>query len=279
MLTYFSRLTPYQRWRYAFWGMLIFRLMLPVYYGPMDHFYSDMVRHWNNGIDLFNPPLWGAIDSKLYQVYMAVLIRLGGQAEAPIHLYSGVLCAALPYVWYRAIRELYGKNTSLKLGLCIGLCPSFLVIYEYFMTETLLLVMLGLSVWQTLRAVRIKTRRAIVLAGVINALTCYTRLIALPVSLALTVYLWSVTPCKKALMRSALGVFGLLYVIFGLHSLKVIDRFSALGYPSINAFYHFSGAQSFEMILTNERYIFSSPSFHIYVLPQKGIRKTVHRQR
>ena len=52
----------------------------------------------------------------------------------------------MPWLWYRAARELFSREKALSVALFIALCPSFFFIYRVFMPETVMLPMLGLGV-------------------------------------------------------------------------------------------------------------------------------------
>ena len=145
--------------------MLLWRLLFPFFDSPLLHLFSDPARHWANGARFFAPDLIGAGDPFLYQLWI-YLLRAVTQDDGPtVVLGCGLLCAAMPYGWYRALRELLPRRQALIGGIIIGLVPAFVGIYAYFMTETLLLTLTGFAFWATFRSARKHTVGAYALAS------------------------------------------------------------------------------------------------------------------
>src|ERR1019366_1211580 len=146
------------QWSTLFGCVLVLRLLYPFFDSPLTHLYSDPLRHWETGRDFLHPTIMGSSDPYMYQLWIFLLQQIAGNSSATILTGCGVLCAAMPYGWYRALRELMPRESALGSAVLIGLWPTFLGVYGYFMTETLLLTLTGYGFALTLRAARSDAR-------------------------------------------------------------------------------------------------------------------------
>jgi SAM-dependent methyltransferase len=227
--------------RWAFGTVLVWRLLFPFFDSPLLHLFSDPARHWANGERFFTPDLIGAGDPFLYQLWI-YLLRAVSQGDGPsVLLGCGLLCAAMPYGWYRALHELLPRRNALIGGLIIALVPAFVGIYAYFMTETLLLTLTGFAFWATFRSARKRTLAAFVLASVLWVCAVFTRSIALPMALLCLGSLWFTQSHRLAKALSALAAFTLLAVPAGLHLRSTLGFFAPLGNLYLSQIYSASG--------------------------------------
>ncbi|MFI4866070.1 MAG: methyltransferase domain-containing protein [Steroidobacterales bacterium] len=227
--------------RWAFGVVLLWRLLFPFFDSPLLHLFSDPARHWSNGGRLFLPDLIGAGDPFLYQLWI-YLLRVVSQGDQPaVVLGCGLLCAAMPYGWYRALRELLPRRAALIGGLIIGVIPAFVGIYAYFMTETLLLTLTGFAFWATFRAARKRTVAAFALASALWAGAMFTRSIALPMALLCLSTLWLTQQQRLVKAVSALAMFMLLALPAGLHARSTLGFFAPLGNFYLSQIYSASG--------------------------------------
>jgi SAM-dependent methyltransferase len=227
--------------RWAFGVLLLWRLLFPFFDSPLLHLFSDPARHWSNGGRLFLPDLIGAGDPFLYQLWI-YLLRVASQGDQPtVVLGCGLLCAAMPYGWYRALRELLPRRAALIGGLIIGVIPAFVGIYAYFMTETLLLTLTGFAFWATFRAARKRTVAAFALASALWACAVFTRSIALPMALLCLSALWLTQQQRLVKAVSALAMFMLLALPAGLHARSTLGFFAPLGNFYLSQIYSASG--------------------------------------
>jgi SAM-dependent methyltransferase len=233
---------PTDDWlRWAFGTVLLWRLLFPFFDSPLLHLFSDPARHWANGGRFFTPDLIGAGDPFLYQLWI-YLLRTVTQDDGPtVLLGCGLLCAAMPYGWYRALHELLPRRPALIGGVIIGLIPAFVGIYAYFMTETLLLTLTGFAFWATFRSARKRTLAAYVLASALWVCAIFTRSIALPMALLCLGMLWLTQSQRLAKALSTLVAFALLAVPAGLHLRSTLGFFSPLGNLYLSQIYSASG--------------------------------------
>jgi SAM-dependent methyltransferase len=227
--------------RWAFGVELLWRLLFPFFDSPLGHLFSDPARHWANGERFFTPDLIGAGDPFLYQLWI-YLLRAASHGDAPtVVLACGLLCAAMPYGWYRALHELLPRTQALIGGLIIGVIPAFLGIYAYFMTETLLLTLTGFAFWATFRCARKRTLASFVLASVLWVCAIFTRSIALPMALLCLGALWVSQPQRLAKALAAAVAFCILAVPAALHAKSTLHFFAPLGNLYLSQIYSASG--------------------------------------
>src|ERR1700686_1899464 len=160
--------------RWAFGGVLLWRLLFPFFDSPLLHLFSDPARPWSNGGRFYFPDLIGAGDPFLYQLWIYLLRAASHDDQPTILLGCGLLCAAMPYGWYRALGELLPRAQALSGGLIIGVIPGFVGIYAYFMTETLLLTLTGFAFWASFRCARKQSLAAYALASILWACAVFT---------------------------------------------------------------------------------------------------------
>ncbi|MGC1459243.1 MAG: glycosyltransferase family 39 protein [Steroidobacteraceae bacterium] len=248
----------------ALFGLvLLVRLLYPFFNSPLTHLFSDPLRHWNNGARFLAPDLIGAGDPYVYQLWLYLVRTLSADAPAWVQLSCGVLCAAMPYGWYRALRELLPRNQALVGALLIAMVPSFLGIYAYFMNETLLLTLTGFAFWLTLHTWRTGSLAAWTLCCTVWTLAVFTRVVALPMAAACLPLLWLLQ--RQRLERMLIGtvIVGILAVVAGLHAKAVLGYFEPLGNGYITEIYNLSGKHDITLNGGAEgSYNFGSPSFY-----------------
>ena len=251
------------RWSTLFTGVLVLRLLYPFFNSPLDHLYSDPLRHWENGRNFLQPSVMGSGDPFLYQLWLFGLQRIAGSSSAAILLGCGLLCAAMPYGWYRALREFMSRTAALASAVVIGLWPAFLGPYAYFMTETLLLTLTGFGFWLTLRALRRSTLSAFSLAWALWLAAGFTRIVLLPIGAVCLGLIWLWQPHKWRSLAAALVLTLALAIPAGLHARSALGYFSPLGNLYLNEIYHASGKKDIELDFGPQgSYVFGSPSFY-----------------
>jgi hypothetical protein len=254
--------------RWLFGAALLQRLLYPFFNSPLEHLYSDPGRHWNNALHFLDPDVLGSGDPYLYQLWLFLLQRLAGLDSAAglsasaILLGCGLLCAAMPYGWYRALRELLSAQWALSGALAIALVPETLGIYGYFMNETLLLSLTGFAFWLTLRAARQGSVAAFAWASLLWLAVGFTRVVLWPA--ALLSLGWSARPSVRPWQKiaSAAVLFALLAIPAGLHCRAALGFFSPVGNLYLNEIYRESGRRLIELDFGRDgQYEFGSPSY------------------
>lgn len=249
--------------RAAFAAVLLLRFVFPFRDSPLSHIYSDPQRHLENGIRLFHPTFMGSSDPLMYQVWIWLLSQIHGSMNMVMAAGTGLLCAAMPYGWYRALRELLPRGWALAGGVVIGLVPAFLSIYAYFMNETLLLSLTGFAFWATFRAQRKRTVAAFAAACALWLLCGFTRTVALPMGLLCLLSIWLPQPDKLAKMALGVCMVLVLAIPAGMHGRMRLGYFAPFGNPYLPQVYQASGNKTITIDLGRDGgYGFGSPSFY-----------------
>jgi len=254
---------PDVRWRTLFGAVLAVRLLYPFFNSPLLHLFSDPQRHWDNAALFLTPNVMGSGDPYLYQLWLFALRWIAGRNNAAVLAGCGVLCAGMPYGWYRALRELLPRGTALRGGILIGLWPPFLGVYAYFMNETLLLTLTGYAFWLTLRALRRRSLGPWTLACALWVATCFTRTVLLPVALFALLWAWLLLPRKLYAALLGLCLAGAIALPAGLHAHAALGYFSPLGNLYLNEIYRHSLKREIRIDFGAQgQYIFGSPSYY-----------------
>jgi Dolichyl-phosphate-mannose-protein mannosyltransferase len=252
-----------ERWlRWAFRTTLLARLLYPFYDSPLNHLFSDPLRHWHNGLHFLHPDMMVASDPFLYQLWLFILQEFAHGSPAVILIGCGSLCAAMPYGWYRTLMELVPERWALIGALIIALTPSFIAIYAYFMTETLLLTLTGFAFWFTFRAQQKQTIGAFAFACTLWLCALFTRVIAAPMALGCLLFLWLPQPRKPAKALLVIAVFLGLMIPAGLHAQIGLHYFAPFGNLYYNEIYARSGKQEISVRFGTRTWIFGSPTLY-----------------
>jgi hypothetical protein len=252
-----------RRLQWAFGLLLQARLLYPFFDSPLDHLFSDPQRHWDNGGRFLNPGIMGSTDPFLYQLWMFALRQLARGSAPTILLGCGLLCAAMPYGWYRALRELQPRRRALFGAIVIALVPESFGLYAYFMNETLLLTLLGYCFWLTLRARRKGTVSAFGLAAALWLCAAFTRTVAVPMAAACLAWIWAAH--ARRLPKAAVGLaLALLFAIpAGLHARSNLAFFAPFGNLYFNEIYSTGGTREIAVDYGPQgNYHFGCPSFY-----------------
>ena len=106
----------------------------------MNYLFSDMLRHWTNGVTFPRGGYTGGSDPIIYQVYIGVLHEVIDDNKFLVGMMSAVLSILMPWTYYRAARNVgLQKIPALWVWVLIAWTPSLVAIYHYIMMETLLL--------------------------------------------------------------------------------------------------------------------------------------------
>jgi hypothetical protein len=255
---------PAARWLIgAFAVELLARLLYPFFNSPLLHLFSDPQRHWDNAGRFLDPSLMGSVDPLVYQVWLFALRGLAQGSQLTVLLGCGLLCAAMPYGWYRCLRETGPRRRALLGALVIGAVPETLGIYGYFMNETLLLTLLPFAFWASLRAYRKRTLGAFVCAVLLWLCTAFTRTLALPMALACTGFLWLTAGRRLARALIAGGLSLLFLLPAAWHSQLRLHFFAPFGNLYFTEIYSASGKREIDANFGRAGvYHFGCPSFY-----------------
>lgn len=259
------------RWQWIWGGLIlggcIFRLVSGFQHPPTDYLFSDPLRHWLNGERLWSPDLMGASDPILYQVWIALVRTLSWDQPLIIAGICVALSLLMPWLFYRAARELgLRKTSSLAVWALVASAPSLVTIYHYFMMETLLLPLVGLALWMTARSIRKQTPASLLWAVTLWTLACLTKPTVVPLAIVCVGWSWLAGPRRIADAALASLILALLLVPNTLRTTSHLGFASPLGNPWLTKIQHRSGARTIRIEFGEGNWVFSSPSCYIYPL-------------
>jgi hypothetical protein len=235
----------------AFYLALAVRALHPFFYNPTQFIFSDSMRHWINGEVVFHPTFLSSSDPKLYQLWVW-LIRQFADKNDPIIIacFTAILSVATAWVWYKCCRELFPKSPNLGrfAAIIIAIHPATIAIFSFFMTESLLLTMTGLSLWMSFRARRKQTLASFNITCVCWLLTCHTKLIAAPLAIGMLWYLFPLLKEKKKALLHGVGFFFLFAIPAAIHTYAYLNVINPFQFTMRESIYRLSGTQAYSVI-------------------------------
>ncbi len=248
----------------ALWGGLLglcaLRLLYPFYNSPVIQMVGMSGRQWKQAGGFLTPEPMAGVDSYLYQAWLWALRSLSNDHAFTIQLVCGLLCAVLPLCWYACARQLLPQKWALIAAILIGLHPSFLTIYGYFASETLLLPLIGLACYASLHCLRTPAPRTLWLAVLLWTLAALTRVIALPAGLLCIGLIWWKMGFRLRPMLLPLLTSLILLGISAEHHHKAVNVYTPFGIPQLNALLARSDASRINIYFDGRHYWFRSPA-------------------
>lgn len=248
-------------------GASAVRLLSVLEGNPMDAVASDAARHWVSGIRPLDPSPMTAIDPVLYQIYLATLAKLTAGQPLLVAYWTALLSLVGPWLWYRFLRELLpDREVALSGWVLLSALPSWVTIYSHFMQETLMLPLLGLALWMTMRCRRKGGTRAFVIALGCWLAAGLTRGICLPLAAVALGWLWLQQPDKGRRVVASVVLLLLILAPLAGRSWTIMRVLSPHGWGQLAAIYQLSGAKAIEVEFTRSagrerwNYRFVSPA-------------------
>lgn len=234
-------------------------------YNPMQHLWSDPLRHWTHAGETLQTGPMAFFDPIGYQLWLSILQKITYGDPLLVACYVTALSWATPWIWYRAFRALnIGYRLSLTGWAVLAWLPSWIAIYSYFMTETLFLPLLGWSIWMTARAEHQQTTQAFGMAVLIWTLTALVRGIAAPLAGAALLLIWLRQPAKGRKAAIGLLIAAALLGPISYRNYINVGLWPPFGNAWLNRIYAVSGKQEIQMQLFKNGahwvYGFASPS-------------------
>ena len=147
--------------------------------------------------------------------------------------------------WFLTLAELLPLNYALTGASAIGIMPSLLREYNFFMTETITLTTMAMATWLTLRAMRKKTNSASFLAIFLWTAASFTRLTTLPVALVCIAILWWCMKRSPAILIMASASFLAFGIPAAQHTYAQLRVYDPLGYShKFNEIYRASPSET-----------------------------------
>jgi hypothetical protein len=243
------------------------RLGTAIFFNPIDSLWSDPSRHWENATEVFGGSMMAAIDPIGFQVWLGLVSKLTLDIPILVGLYAGLLSIVTPWVWYRFLREMCENKRIAQCGGLVLLClPSWIGIFSYFMTETLLLPLMGLSLWMSMRSVRKRTQNAFLIAGLCWTFCGLTRGVAIPIAAVFTIAAWLHQPAKIQSAATLLALIAMILLPLSYRNNVKTGSLVPWGDTSLAQVYALSGKKQIDIFYcgagVREHYYFVSPSMN-----------------
>lgn len=220
------------------------RLIVPFINNPINALWSDPGRWWQYATAGTQVQPITFMDPIFYQMWLSFVAKFTLEIPELTALYAALLSVSMPWLWYRFFRELLPSKRMAMIGWALIAClPSWIGIYSYFMTETLLLNLLGLSLWMSWRSKRKKDVGSFALAAFFWCLASLTRAIAAPLAAAVTFFVWQRMDNKVTSATAASVIIVFILGVLSYRSYVQTGMVAPLGQPYINRIYAESGKE------------------------------------
>lgn len=249
-------------------GGCLLRVWIIWRYNPLDHMWSDPLRHWGQGVENLRWDPMSMTDPIMYQVYIGALAKLTLKLPLLVWFYTSLLSLLTPWIWYRFFRELQpGKTIALAGCVAVAWLPSWVSIYSYFMNETLMLPLLGAALYTTWRAGRKQTVSSFVLMVLAWSILGLARPVCIPMAAVASVWVWFKHPFKIGTALYSLLLLVLLLGPLTYRGYKIMHVFSPHGVGHMGAVYAGSGKKDIQITYRREGaiwgYAYRNPSIGI----------------
>ena len=259
-------LSPVQIVLYALIALgCVLRIYNVIVHNPVDHLWSDPLRHWAHAREPLTPSPMALFDQPVFQIWLSVVEKFTMGLGPLIAVYAGALSIITPWCWYRFLREsLSSKTLALAGWAALALLPTWIGIYSYFMTETLFLPTLGVSLWLTMRAKRRPT-----LESFLTMVACWTfcgltRGIGIPLAAVAALWVWLRHPLKLRTALCSVLMIAAVLAPLSCRNYFYLKLWAPQGNSWLNKIYAESGAREIQLHLTRDGavwlYGFGSPS-------------------
>jgi Dolichyl-phosphate-mannose-protein mannosyltransferase len=213
---------------------MILRFVFVTWYSPELSALVDPSRYLAaaNDLSFSHQSLFSVFDPPIYQYWLAFFIHMFKRYPVTLELYSIAMVAITPLFWYLWMRLALNDEKLALIGLTIFIfLPSYLSIFCFFMPETLLLPLLGLSLWLTSKASVQRTKLMFFLVAMAWGLTITTKMNAAATCAVSLGWLWrrlSDTVTLKSLFKIAILQLIVVAAIFSLTPIKVYDQMHSI---------------------------------------------------
>lgn len=227
------------------------RVLWALTHSPIDFVYSDAERHWFNATHPLETNPFAGIDPPAYELWLGLIARTTLGDRVALGIYAALLSLTAPFVWFLFARTfLQRKILALWFWAVLTWLPSWVGIFSYFMNETILIPLMGLSLWLTTRDARDTSAQWIGL-NLSWAFTCLTRIIALPIAALAMAFALSSSRNPVRRMFLAVAVWACALTPFALRSYQIIHVATPFGLPYPHHIYWESGARDIYLHLTS----------------------------
>ena len=238
-------------------------------HNPLEMLATDPGRWWFEATHWSDLGPMAAIDPFAYPLWLGIFIKLTGGGELALAAHNAILSVVTPWIWHRLVREITADRDLAYASWAVFCCsPSWISIYSYTMSETLLLPMLGVALWTAFRTRRVQSIRAYALAALLCAVASATRVFALPFGVAVLLWVLLQSRCRLLKLGTAIAVFAVIAVPLALRSQRILHVARPFGFSEILETYRDSGKKTLRFTVTRDNhsyvwsYEFGSPSLY-----------------
>lgn len=237
-------------------------------HSPTDFVITDPARHWQFGTQPLSENPYTAIDPIGYQLWLGIVGKITMSDRPAIIAYSILLTCTTLWVWYRLVLEVSNDGLlSLWIAALLSWLPDTISIYSYYMIESVLLPLVGLSCWMTWRAVRLKRWESGLWPIVLWTVSCLFKLAALPLAVVAMAFLL-ISQRENRLKTLTAGTVAIVCICLPVayRSKLLLNVWSPFGVTAMNQIYWESEARHVDLDIFSERsgqiwgYSFTTPS-------------------
>ncbi len=224
---------------WIFAASLLFRFCYVFETNPVYNIFSDPQRHWDSAKTFWTPGLFGSADPIMYQAWLSFVRFVTRDHLLGLAFFSGLLSVIMPLCWLGTLRYLVPRNWALVGANLISWSPSLIMIYSYFMNETLLITLISAAVWLSFRAFSHGTFGSYAWAAVFWVLASYTRMTALPPA-GIFLALLCLSSRRQFFARGLFGaaLYGIMLIPACWHSMYRLNFCEPFGLSYVNAIHN-----------------------------------------
>ncbi|MDZ4833922.1 MAG: glycosyltransferase family 39 protein [Candidatus Melainabacteria bacterium] len=217
---------------------IVFRLINPFFNNPNDFLQSDPLRHFLSARECL-PTIhenWTAceiIDPLGYQFWLTTILRITAADRVATAIYAGALSILNTWFWYQWMKLCVGnKNLALAGYAVLSVLPDWTRVFQYYLQETLVLPLVGLSLWLSWATMKNPSSAKYVGTGLAWGCALLTKITALP--MATVVFAWMIFKNSPNLrkpdlrnLKLPLVALAICLVVYALGPIKIFNRIHA----------------------------------------------------
>lgn len=212
---------------------IVLRLINPFFSNPVDFLESDPLRHFLNARDCLRTGqdisvVYDILDPLGYQIWLSAILRITAADRTAIALYAGGLSIVTAWLWYRWM-QLCVKNRLWALTgyAFLSMLPDWIRVYQFFLQETLVLPLLGLSLWISWETAQRPTMAKYIGTGFAWGCALLTKLTILPMATITLGWLVWKAATERAKLWLPLTTIAISLMLYSLEPIKIYNRIHA----------------------------------------------------
>jgi hypothetical protein len=132
------------------------RALQPFIQNPLDWLQSDPGRFFRNALRPWSHDILNIIEPAGLQIWLGAILRICGNSRVSVGVCYALLSLITPWLYYKWMKESLPTPTLALAGFAVISClPTWTLFTSYFMQETLLVTLIGASLWTSWRAARL----------------------------------------------------------------------------------------------------------------------------